>query len=299
MAQSSWPFENIDTSETQFSQWARNIGEGVKTGALNELEVFADSTGMQVKVRSGQAMVRGHYYQSTAQETLTVTAADLTNPRMDTVIIELDPSANSIVLKVIAGSPAAVPSPEPLVQTDAGVYQFKLAEVLIDASATTIAAGKVTDSRTYLEAITGTIAGSQITGEITVATIDGDRIINNIDTATIGQSNVTNLVTDLAAKAPLTPSVNAKTGAYTLVVDDRGEFITADGTFDITIPASVFSAGDRVDFVNIGTGVITFAAGAGFTLNSVDAAVTIDTQWAGATVFFTSASAGVLIGRLA
>lgn len=299
MAQSSWPFENIDTSETQFSQWARNIGEGVKTGALNELEVFADSTGMQVKVRSGQAMVRGHYYQSTAQETLTVTAADLTNPRIDTVIIELDPSANSIVLKVIAGSPGVSPSPEPLVQTDAGVYQFKLAEVLIDAAATTIAAGKVTDSRTYLETITGTIAGSQITGEITVATIDGDRIINNIDTATIGQSNVTNLVTDLAAKAPLTPSVNAKTGAYTLVVDDRGEFITADGTFDITIPASVFSAGDRVDFVNIGTGVITFAAGAGFTLNSADAAVTIDTQWAGATVFFTSASAGVLIGRLA
>lgn len=299
MAQSSWPFENIDTSETQFSQWARNIGEGVKTGALNELEVFADSTGMQVKVKSGQALVRGHYYQSTAQETLTVTAADLTNPRIDTVVLELDPSANSIVLKVIAGSPAVVPAPQPLVQTDAGVYQVKLAEVLIDAAATTIAAGKVTDSRGYIETITGTIAGSQITGEITVATIDGDRIINNIDTATIGQANVTNLVTDLAAKAPLTPSVNAKTGAYTLVVDDRGEFITADGTFDITIPASVFSAGDRVDFVNIGTGVITFAAGAGFTLNSADAAVTIDTQWAGATVFFTSASAGVLIGRLA
>lgn len=324
MAQSSWPFENIDTSETQFSQWARNIGEGVKTGALNELEVFADSTGMQVKVRSGQAMVRGHYYQSTAQETLTVTAADLTNPRIDTVIIELDPSANSIVLKVIAGSPAAVPSPEPLVQTDAGVYQFKLAEVLIDAAATTIAAGKVTDSRTYLETITGTIAGSQITGEITVATIDGDRIINQIDTATIAAANVTglnvaaisdltatatelnytdgvtsNIQTQLDAKAPLAPSVNAKTGAYTLVADDSGEFITGDGTFTITIPASVFSAGERVDFVNIGTGTITFAAGAGFTLNSVDAAVTIDTQWAGATVFFTSATAGVLIGRLA
>lgn len=104
---------------------------------------------------------------------------------------------------------------------------------------------------------------------------------------------------DLTVVAPLTQAVNAKTANYTLTADDRGEFITADGTFTITLPASVFSAGDRVDFVNIGTGVITFAAGSGFTLNSADGAVTIDTQWAGATVFFTSATTGVLIGKLA
>ena len=298
MAQSSWPFENIDTSETQFSQWARNIGEGVKTGALNELEVFADSTGMQVKVRSGQALVRGHYYQSTAQETIALTAANLSNPRIDTIILELDPSANTIVLKAIAGDPAVSPAPEPLVQTDAGVYQVKLADVLVDAAATTIASGKVTDERSYIEDFTGTVPGSAITGEITDATIDGDRLFGNIDSATIAQANVTDLVTDLAAKAPLTPAVNAKTANYTLVVGDRGEFITCDGTFTITIPSATFSAGDRVDFVNIGTGVITFA-GSGVTVNSIDAAVTIDTQWAGATFFFTSASAGVLIGRLA
>ena len=323
MAQSSWPFENIDTSETQFSQWARNIGEGVKTGSLNELEVFADSTGMQVKVKSGQAMVRGHYYQNTAELTLTVTAADLSNPRIDTVLIELDPSANTIVLKVVAGTPATSPTPTALVQTDSGVYQFKLAEVLVATSAITIIAGAVTDGRTYLGAFTGTVPGSAITGEITVATMDGDRLLNNIDTATISSANVTSLnvaaisdltasatelnytagvtsaiQTQLDAKAPLTPAVNAKTANYTLVAGDNGEFITCDGTFTLTIPSATFAAGDRVDFVNIGTGVITFA-GSGVTVNSVDVAVTIDTQWAGATFFFTSSTAGVLIGRLA
>lgn len=205
MAQTSWPFENVDTSETQFSQWARNIGEGVKTGALNELEVFADSTGMQVKVRSGQALVRGHYYQSTAQETIALTAANLSNPRIDTIILELDPSANTIVLKAIAGDPAVSPAPEPLVQTDAGVYQVKLAEVLVDAAATTIAAGKVTDERGYIEDFTGTVPGSAITGEITDATMDGDRLFGNIDSATIAAGNVTGLtvsdITDLTASA--------------------------------------------------------------------------------------------------
>ena len=337
MAQSSWPFENIDTSETQFSQWARNIGEGVKTGSLNELEVFADSTGMQVKVKSGQAMIRGHYYQNTAEVTLTVTAADLSNPRIDTVLIELDPSANTVVLRVVAGTPAASPTPTALVQTDSGVYQFKLAEVLVATGAITIIAGAVTDGRTYLGAFTGTVPGSAITGEITVATMDGDRLLNNIDTATISSANVTSLnvaaisdltataaelnvldgitattaelnytagvtsaiQTQLDAKAPLTPAVNAKTASYTLVVGDNGEFITCSGTFNITIPSATFAAGDRVDFVNIGTGVITFLQGSGQTINSVDAAVTIDTQWAGATFFFTSSTAGVLIGRLA
>lgn len=261
MAQTSWPFENVDTSETQFSQWARNIGEGVKQNTLNELEPYADSTGLNVKVKSGQALIRGHYYQSTAVETLVVTTADATNPRIDIVVLELDPSANSITLKVTAGTPASSPVAPTVVQTDGGIYQLKLAEVAVAAGATTISAGNVTDTRGFL-------------------------------------STAADLAAELETKAPLTPAVNAKTANYTLAVGDRGEFITCDGTFTITIPSGTFTAGDRVDFVNIGTGVITFA-GSGVTVNSVDAAVTIDTQWAGATFFFTSATAGVLIGRLA
>jgi len=102
----------------------------------------------------------------------------------------------------------------------------------------------------------------------------------------------------VAGAASPTQTVSAKTSAYTLLVTDKNNLITASGTFEIAIPSATFAAGDRVDFINIGTGVITFS-GSGVTINSVDAALTIDTQWAGATFFFTSASAGVLIGKLA
>lgn len=311
MAQSSWPFENIDTSETQFSQWARNIGEGVKTGALNQLEVFADSTGMQVKVKSGQALIRGHYYQNTAQETLTVTAADLTNPRIDTVVLELDPSANSIVLKVIAGSPAVVPAPEPLVQTDAGVYQVKLAEVLIDAAATTIAAGKVTDGRTYIETLTGTLDGSQITGEITVATIDGDRIINNIDTATIGQSNVTDLVTDLATinssiSNPLASFVTDATTARTLTSSEMGKTIrfTSGSATVVTVDASTdFTVGARVDIIADGAGALTVTASgatvAGAETSTTTGSFTVGAQYSAATLLCVATDEYRLIGNVA
>lgn len=128
------------------------------------------------------------------------------------------------------------------------------------------------------------------------ATLD---TLNELAAALGDDANFATTVTNaLAAKALLTQTINAKTANYTLVVGDRGAFVTCSGTFTITLPSATFSAGDRVDFVNIGTGVITFT-GSGVTVNSVDAAVTIDTQWAGATFFFTSASAGVLVGKLA
>ena len=325
MAQSSWPFENVDTSETQFSQWARNIGEGVKTDALNELEVFADSTGMQVKVKSGQAMVRGHYYQNTAEEILTLTAADLTNPRIDTVVIELDPSANTILLKVIAGTPAGSPTPTALVQTDAGIYQFKLAQVAVAAGAITIIAGNVTDYRTYLGAFTGTVPGSAITGQITVATMDGDRLINNIDTATIGQANVTGLVSDLSAitadiatntadiatntasiSNPLADFVTDATTARTLTTADMGKtirFTSASATV-VTVNASTdFTVGSRVDIIAEGSSELTVLASgatvAGAETSTTSGSFTIGLQYSAATLLCVATDSYLLIGNVA
>jgi hypothetical protein len=259
MAQTSFPFENIDTSETQYSLLFRNVGEGVIPSRYFQLEPYADSTGMNTKVKTGDALVRGHYYNSTVEVELAIAASDPSLPRIDRVVLRLDPSANTIILAVLQGVPDAAPAPLALTQTDGDVYEFPVALVSVEAGVTTIAPGNITDQRVILAS-----------------------------TATL----------QIDIEALQTPAVNAKTAAYTLVAGDRGEFITCSGTFTVTIPSATFSAGARIDFVNIGTGVITFV-GSGVTVNSVDAALTIDTQWAGATFFFTSPSAGVLIGRLA
>jgi len=311
MAQSSWPFENLDVSETQFSQWARNIGEGVKLSALNELEVFADSTGMQVKVKSGQALVRGHYYQNTAEEILILTAADLSNSRIDTVLIELDPSANTILLKAVAGTPSLTPIPTPLVQTDAGIYQFKLAEVSVPANAVTIPAIDVTDQRTYLGTFTGTVAGSQITGAITVATIDGDRIFNNIDTATIGQGNVTGLVPALASitasiSNPLADFVTDATTARTLTTADMGKTIllTSASATVVTVDASTdFVVGARVDIIAEGSSELTVLASgatvAGAETSTTSGSFTIGLQYSAATLLCVATDSYLIIGNVA
>lgn len=245
MAQTSFPFENVDTSETQFSQWARNIGEGVKgSSSGTELKPFGDSTGMQVKVYAGQAMVRGHYYVSTATETLTVTAAHATLARIDAVVLELDPSANTILLKVLAGTPNASPVAPTLTQTDAGIYQLLLGTVAVAAAATGISAGNVTDARA---SFLGTVGAHT----------------QNLNT-------ITTTVTDKSAN-------------YTLVSGDANTVIrSTNSAITITVP-DVLANGQRVDVLQAGSGQVTFA-GSGVTLYSKDSLTKTAGQYAAATV---------------
>ena len=149
----------------------------------------------------------------------------------------------------------------------------------------------VTATTTELNILDGVTATTTELNILDGVTADATEL-NYVDGVTSG------IQSQLDDKALLTPAVNAKTAAYTLAVGDRGETITADGTFTLTAPSATFSAGDRVDVVNIGTGVITFA-GSGVTVNSKDAALTIASQWAAASILFLSSTTAVLIGDIA
>lgn len=268
MAQTSWPFENIDTSETQFSQWARNMGEGPISGRGLELETYSDATGMNVKVKTGQALVRGHYYESTALETLTIPAADTSNPRIDRVILRLDPAANSILLVVLPGTPSSSPSAPALTQTDAGVYEISLARVLVPAAAVTILPGDVTDERTIFEPWTGSVSAGDIVGDI--------------------------------ASSKISVAVSDKSANYTIQATDANTTIYLTGATGRTFTINpVLSPGQRIDFIQDGTGQITFAAGSGVTLNSKGAKLKTAAQYSGATVTCRSSGVYYLVGDLA
>lgn len=151
MTQTSYPFDNQDTTEAQYSQLFRRLqSSGVSgTPGSTDLKVSADSSGMNVKVQAGFAIVRGHAYRSDAEETLTIPAAS-TNPRRDLVVLRLDPSTNSIVLAVKSGTAATSPSDPSLTQTETDVYELALARVEVAANSVTISASNVTDRRSFL-----------------------------------------------------------------------------------------------------------------------------------------------------
>jgi hypothetical protein len=150
MAESSFPWENIDTTETQYSQLFRNLNSGVNgTPATDELEVVAGFAGLTVDVEPGQAMVLGHYYINTVAKTLTLDTADAVLDRIDTIVLRLDDVANSITAVVVTGTPDASPVAPTLTQTQPyGVFEFPLADVLVEAAAGV--PGTITDRRAFM-----------------------------------------------------------------------------------------------------------------------------------------------------
>ncbi|UVF61363.1 minor tail protein [Microbacterium phage Sparcetus] len=157
MTMTSWPYVAADTTDIEYGRLYREMAasDGV-VGSLgtNGLQVFANSAGMNVRVRAGSAILRGYMFYSTAEEVLTVAAAE-SSARIDRVVLELNLSAPTIperiklkVLKGVAGSSPAAPA---LTQDATGIYQISLALVNIPASATNVAAGNVVDDRYWMD----------------------------------------------------------------------------------------------------------------------------------------------------
>jgi hypothetical protein len=150
VAITSYPFDSQAVTETDYSRLFREFqstGVADSVGGTG-LSVYADGTGMTVKVNSGFAIVRGHAIYSTAIEPLTVTASN-TTARVDRVVLKLDPATNSITLVVKPGT-AGSSTPPALTQTDTSTYELSLATVAVGANVTSISAASVTGDRQFV-----------------------------------------------------------------------------------------------------------------------------------------------------
>ena len=104
---------------------------------------------------------------------------------------------------------------------------------------------------------------------------------------------------DLSGYAPATQPINARTAAYTLVASDAGKLVTVTRAtaVNVTVPAGVFTAGQRVDVLDLGAGRVTFVAGSGMTLGGTPSLVSRD-QYSAHSVVFLSATQAVVVGDL-
>lgn len=152
MTESSWPFDGTDTTETQYSYlFSRMALTGVYGDpSTSDLLPFGDSSGMQVKLNAGFAIVRGFMYYNDAVKTIAVPAAE-SQPRIDAVVITLDPTANTIVASVKKGTAAANPVAPTLNQSTTAAYEMLLGYIAVAASAATITAANVTDARPFTD----------------------------------------------------------------------------------------------------------------------------------------------------
>lgn len=100
------------------------------------------------------------------------------------------------------------------------------------------------------------------------------------------------------------PSLNAQTGTtYTLVATDATKVVTASNAsaITITVPPSVYVAGDIVTVVQTGAGQVTFAEGSGVTINSTGTADApkLRAQYSAAQVICVASDSFVIVGDIA
>lgn len=145
--------------------------QGIIPGLGKELSVAANGTpNMTVIVGSGGIIIpapqNGHggwYVANDGDLSLSIAAANATNPRTDLVIARVaDPTysagGNGLAdIKVITGT-AGVGAPVPTVPTSEGVYQV-LAQVAVAANATSIAGANITLNTATVRPYTTSIGG--------------------------------------------------------------------------------------------------------------------------------------------
>ena len=100
-------------------------------------------------------------------------------------------------------------------------------------------------------------------------------------------------------------SINAQTGTtYTLVAADASyKLVTASNAaaITVTVPPSIFTAGDVVNLQQIGAGQVTFAQGAGVTITSTGATATapkLRAQYSACSIICTASNTFTVIGDL-
>ena len=121
------------------------VSNGVFYAATTNLQATPGS-GLAVSIAAGGAWISGYRYENTDALNLALTTANGSNPRIDRVVVRLSKVNRSIRLAVVAGTPAATPVAPSLTRTS-DVYELGIADVLIPAAATSIAANNITDTR--------------------------------------------------------------------------------------------------------------------------------------------------------
>jgi len=148
--------------------------------------------------------------------------------------------------------------------------------------------------------ITGVTAGTGISGGGTSGTVTV-----SIDTAVTVDKTTAQTLTNKTLTAPfINLAFNAQTGTtYTLVAADSGKLVTSSNAASIviTIPPSIFAAGEQINVQSIGVGLTSFAQGSGVTITSTGASATapiLRARYSAATIICTASNVFKIIGDL-
>lgn len=153
MAIQSYPFDAQDVSEAQFGALQ---GSAFATGVAgsptsDHFRVTANGSNMVLTITTvssnSQVNIRGHAGVFTANETVSVVAADA-GARVDLVVLRLNYATNGITPVVLRGTSGSSTPPSPSWGAS-GFYDLPLARVAVGGNVLFIAQANVTDVRRF------------------------------------------------------------------------------------------------------------------------------------------------------
>jgi hypothetical protein len=120
----------------------------------------------------------------------------------------------------------------------------------------------------------------------------------------LSKTSNTNMAFTWIEQDDTTLSFNAQTGTtYTLVASDSAKLVTTSNAsaVTVTIPPSVFTAGNQINVQSIGVGLTSFVAGAGVTITSTGASAAapiLRARYSACTIICTSSNVFTVIGDI-
>jgi len=127
--------------------------------------------------------------------------------------------------------------------------------------------------------------------------------IEGVTTGT--DSGLTGGATSGTVNLKLKLEFDAETGTtYTLVAGNLNQLVTLNNAsaITLTVPPSVFSAGDVINIAQIGAGQVTLAQGAGVTITSTGASASapkLRVQYSAASIICTASNTFLVVGDIA
>jgi hypothetical protein len=150
---------------------------------------------------------------------------------------------------------------------------------------------------------TTTVQATAIAGTntLTLPATSNDTLVGKATTDTLTNKTLTS---PTITTPKITIDFNAQTGtSYSLVASDQDKLVTLSNAaaITLTVPLSVFSAGQLINIQQIGAGQVTLAAAVGVTITSTgatSAAPKLRAQFSAATIVCTAANTFTVVGDL-
>lgn len=131
----------------EFAEYFRQIlTDGIFNGGTN-LQVTCDNSNMKVKVNEGFGWIKGYLYKVDSEGVeLQLDNADVSNDRIDRIVLRWDKENRYIRAFVLKGTPAVSPVLPNLIRNDR-IFEISLAQVRVIAGKSYINSSEITDER--------------------------------------------------------------------------------------------------------------------------------------------------------